>query len=234
MAAEKIKTGNAAWDFITSNWETLWSAPLIFFSFLLLAIGIAYLAIWWKYTRDISNLREQVKIEERNATGLRDQAAFMEKRLDAKDEQVDEYRNQALRIKASGTAFSKLTNPELKKKSLNTVSHIRQFLEKWKNTDRDRSEKQSKDMRLAETEEDKHEIWEKYTNQYLTHSLSRNAEYEKSFKVSTILLKDELNSRLPEDHKSRVDDFSYEHPTNPIGMTMVADDLERLARTLSD
>lgn len=63
-------------------------------------------------------------------------------------------------------------------------------------------------------------------------SFRQSPEYDKRFKVETIVLRDELLTRLPNESKNEQGYARYEHPVNPIGMGMVADDLERLAKLL--
>jgi hypothetical protein len=50
--------------------------------------------------------------------------------------------------------------------------------------------------------------------------------------VDTILIRDELLSRLPKDERGNDVHILYEHPTNLLGMEEVASDLEGLAKLL--
>ena len=54
-------------------------------------------------------------------------------------------------------------------------------------------------------------------------------------KIDAILIRSELERRLPRallDNRSGHVEHIYEHPTNPLGLTDVADDLEILAKSL--
>jgi hypothetical protein len=59
-------------------------------------------------------------------------------------------------------------------------------------------------------------------------------EYERQFRSETILLRDEMFRRLPEEMQKdrRTSIFHYEFVNNSIAMGEVADDLERLALSL--
>jgi len=74
--------------------------------------------------------------------------------------------------------------------------------------------------------------WNAYTADTISSSTELNNEYDAKFKVKAIVLRDEMLTRVqhpdPQAHARRM----YEHPTSAIGMRMVADDLELLARGL--
>ncbi len=199
--------------FFEANWSTLMSAPLIFL--ICIAIGIAggYLLGKWYFRRTIDILKG---------------------RLEAKDDQLDEYRERLklMHPNETGSKYSRMTNDELKRRVLDMVDKIRTF----------HAETQQKSQRLilaeraymmkVESAEEFEEIRNKYSNQIMSESLETSEKYNRRFKVDAILLRDEMLSRLPETAKNKRAYFVYEHPTNPIGMGMVADDLERLAKSL--
>ena len=56
------------------------------------------------------------------------------------------------------------------------------------------------------------------------------ARYESEYKVNTILLRDEMLSRLPKSFRSEKARFIYALPTNMIGVRSVVDHLEKLAK----
>jgi len=60
------------------------------------------------------------------------------------------------------------------------------------------------------------------------------AEFEKRFKVDAILLRDEMNSRLPQEMKQETESSRsrYEHPVNTFCIREISDDLERKAKSL--
>ncbi len=75
-------------------------------------------------------------------------------------------------------------------------------------------------------------LWEKYTNAVVSLAIRRNADWDRLFRVDALMIRDELRSRLkgykPEKH---VDD-AYQNPTNFFGVSVVATDLERMAKLL--
>ncbi len=90
---------------------------------------------------------------------------------------------------------------------------------------------QQAQRKKAESEEEKQRIWDSHSNQLISESYEICGEYDRRFKVDALLLRDELLSRLPKEAKKRAYSL-YEHPINPICRGMVADDLERMAKSL--
>jgi len=163
---------------------------------------------------------------------LKERIESFKDRLEAKDDQLTEYRERLHLLPTSETTYSRLSNAELKNKTLDVVHHVRDFL-------KNRKEKQDRilysDQRANHrdmSEEQRKKLWHQETNALMRESTETNADYNRDFKVDTILLRDELLSRLPSSAKNEREYRTYEHPTNPIGMGMVADDLERLAKSL--
>ena len=204
-------------DFLRENWTGLIAAPGAFAVLTILAFGAAFLVARWRYEAIVENLRERL--------------AGLKERLEGKDTQLDDYRERLHLVPSSGTAFSKLSNAELQRRVLDVVANIRMFLSE--RGSRDRSFLFSRVGGGRETsEEERQRLWEAETNALLRNSFETAADFDTRYKVDTILLRDELLSRLPVGSKNEREFRIYEHPTNPIGMGMVADDLERLAKSL--
>lgn len=130
------------------------------------------------------------------------------------------------------TAYSQLTNEQLKDAVLNFTPKIRIYVQQKYSIDMNRTEYFSQLMRQAKTEEERHRIREMQSREYTT-AITLNSEYGSLFKAEAMLLHEELLKRLlsePRDKRSMQAD--YEHPTNPIGLNMVIDDLEKLAKSL--
>lgn len=206
--------------FFESEWNTLSNAPLTFLLLVVISFLAAFWIINWRYESIVEQLREQINT--------------LRGRLQSKDDQLGDYRERLKIIPTDHTAYSNLTNNELRDKTLSLVEDIRNFL-------RNRRKKQNKihfqktrKSHEQMTEEEKEKEWQKETQELLQDSFETNSTYEEKFKVDTILLRDELLSRLPKDLKNEQNFSTYEHPTNPIGMGIVADDLERLAKSLPD
>ena len=79
-----------------------------------IAFGLAYAAANWRYSGIIEQLRERLD--------------SMKERLEAKDGQLDEYRERLHLVPAAGSEFSRLTHSELKERALTVVRDLRQWL----------------------------------------------------------------------------------------------------------
>lgn len=203
---------------IQNEWVTISSAPVTFVLLLIIAFGVAFFVTNWRYEGIVDSLKERIE-------------SFKE-RLEAKDDQLMEYRERLHLIPAAESTYSRFTNVELKQKSLDVVSQIRDFL-------KNRNEKLNDNLfsgRRANlqsmSEEDRQKLWHQETNASMRAYRLLNADYNRDFRVDTILLRDELLSRLPPNAKNEKEYRTYERPTNPIGISIVADDLERLAKSL--
>ncbi|MFI5398363.1 MAG: hypothetical protein ACHQ9S_22735, partial [Candidatus Binatia bacterium] len=180
---------------------------------------LAFAAVRWRYEGVIESLRERVEA--------------LKERLEAKDGQLDEYRERLHLVPASGSELSRLTHAELKGKALDLVRDLRQWLASWSAQDRQVEQREWSAMVSAADEDEKQQRWQQFTGASMQRSLERNSEYDRRFKVDAFLLRDELLSRLPGESREDRAYGMYEHPTNPIGMGIVADDLERLAKLLA-
>jgi hypothetical protein len=197
-------------EHLQREWGTVTAAP---FTFLLLAVllsGVAYAASRWRHTGIIDILRE---------------------RLAAKDQQLDEYRERLHLVPAHGSEYAKLPHSELKAETLKFVSSLRGWLGARRAQDSQRQHQQWVAMTKASDETQRRQLWDAHTGDLIRSSTLLDSEYDAKFKVKAVVLRDELLSRVqaPERQGQLT---RYEHPTNPIGMGMVADDLERLARLL--
>ena len=203
---------------LQKEWDVVSGAPWAFLISSALAFVVSFAANKWRYSGIIDNLKERIET--------------YKERLTAKDAQLDEYRERLHLVPASGSEFSKLTHAELKIKTLEVVSKLRSWLVKYSEEERRILDAQWQAMCRAQDEEEKNRLWHQHTSTSSQISLRRNAEYDSQFKVDTILLRDEILSRLPSESRDERAYHMYEHPTNPIGIGMVADDLERISKKL--
>jgi hypothetical protein len=119
--------------------------------------------------------------------------------------------------------YSKLTNEQLKAEAMKFVHDLRELLLMCD------KEREAALAKAKSNEEFLNALSSSFSDEYRKRI---QAEYDRKFKVESIILRDELISRLP---KSAIDDISYhfyENPVNLIGCDKVADDLERLANNL--
>jgi hypothetical protein len=87
-------------------------------------------------------------------------------------------------------------------------------------------------MRDATDDAQRKSAHDAYGSQSIGFYTALNSEYDAKFKVTAIVLRDELLTRVKRPQPDGPEAHMYEHPTNPIGMGIVADDLERLALLL--
>ena len=185
---------------------------------LILGFLAAFFAVRWYYRGLLDTRDERIKVRD--------------DRIKIKDDQLDDYRQRLHLISASGSKFSRLNHEELKQRAIDLVTKIRQFLTRIQKESRRLDSIEWQQMQEAKTEEERKRIWNTFINNQSQLSITHNAEYDGQFKIDAILMRDELLSRLPKQAKDERAYSMYEHPTNPIGMGMVADDLEKLAKSL--
>jgi hypothetical protein len=125
----------------------------------------------------------------------------------------------------NGTSISSLLHSELKEEVETIIDGIRNLL-----TDYRREQDDYINLRFLSnaTDEERERAWHESNHLSSLSSSKLMSSYNKLYKVKAIVTKDELLRRLPkitrDDHK----DYSYIHPTNPLGIEDVVDDLEHL------
>ena len=158
--------------------------------------------------------------------------SVMDERLKGKDDQLSDYRERLHLIPIAGTSYSRLTNNELRQKTLAVVSRTREFLLRADQQDRAMSDREFSDFVSAKSEDEKKQIWLRNAASGSQRSVQISFEYEKEFKTDSILLRDELLSRLPKGLRDDRAYSMYEHPINSIARHLAVDDLERMAKVL--
>lgn len=196
---------------LQQEWSTLKAAPVTFVLLFILAFLAAFFAVKWYYGGILETKNERLK---------------------AKDDQLDDYRQRLGLISASGSEFSLLNHEELKQRALDLVTKIREFSVQINEESTRLIFTQQQQMSKAKTDDERDIIWHQFSGKLSQLSIKHNAEYDRQLKIDAILMRDELLSRLPKQTKDKRAYSMYEHPTNPIGMGMVADDLEKLAKSL--
>jgi len=214
-------------EFLKNEWSTVSGAPLSFVALFLIAFTIAYAACRWRYSGVIETLREKLSFEKDRLNAEKD-------RISAKDDQLDEYRERLHLVPAHGSQYSKLTHAELKEQAMKFVADIRHWFKETEIKTRQVAEAQWNVMRQANTDEERQRLWNAYTSTQTQGLFGMMAEFERRFKVDAILLRDEMNSRLPQELKQENESSRrrYEHPVNTFCIKEVSDDLERKAKSL--
>jgi hypothetical protein len=181
---------------------------------------LAFAVCRWRYEGLVQGLRERIE-------ALKDH-------LGAKDAQLDEYRERLHLVPASGSKFSRLTHTELKAKALEFVRNLRDWLARSNAEDREKGDREWSAMVSAPDDAERKRLWDESNAASSQRSAQLSAEYDATYKVDAILLRDEMLSRLPSDStRRRQPRLYYEHSRGPFIMERVADDLEQLAKCLN-
>ncbi|QLE09612.1 DUF4935 domain-containing protein [Pseudoalteromonas shioyasakiensis] len=153
--------------------------------------------------------------------------------FNAEDEVVKAVKSSEDSVKFK-TKQSLHSNSELAERALLIVEKLRSALIANK-IERDRViEQQMQEMRTA-TEENRDKIWHKYNRVDRDPTAKLMNYYNSNFKIDAIMIRSEMESRLPNEILENRENTSfdmYSHPTNPLGLESVVDDLEYLAKSL--
>lgn len=201
-------------DFIVAEWKVLSAAPLTFFVGWLILTGAAYTFL------------RKFLLDQKEAT-----IETLHERISWTEEQRNSYKNRIEEFERSAAAIENTSPHELKEKALELVSEIRDFLGRARR-ELDRIHSQEWHERNSVSEEEKKKRWANFTEQLTRQSSQSILEYDRRFKVAAIVMRDQLLANLPDYSVEESPSLHYEHPTNPIGMGMVADDLEKMANSI--
>ncbi|PTT02218.1 hypothetical protein DBR24_07335 [Pseudomonas sp. HMWF006] len=203
---------------LKEEWGVVSQAPWIFGTLAALMCALAYVAARWRYVAIIEHAKAS------NDALLA--------RLHQRTEEAESNKDAASKWREKLSAVVDSDSIQLREKTLQFVERLRSFVERYKHRDQALHASDWEPMAEAESEEEKKRLWQRYTNASMQLSIDRNAEYERHFKVDSLMLKDELLSRL-KDYKSPENmRFDYEHPINDFGFNGVANDLEKMAKLL--
>jgi hypothetical protein len=205
-------------ELLDKNWAVVSAAPLAVGALAVAMFSLAYVAAKWRYVGTISNMQSLIDT--------------LRERLVARTELAESFKERALKFDEKAEAVAEASEIELREKTLALVTQVRSFVETSTQTDRHLSDSRMVEMRRAATEEQRQAIWDGNWSETNRLSSQRNAEYDRRFKIDAMLLRDELRSRLPGYTADMMAEHSYEHPANPFGITAVADDLEKMAKSL--
>lgn len=198
-------------NFLFKNWSIPISAPLIFISFLIVSIFLSWLTIHFIYKERIEILNTKSSL---------------------KDDLIDEYRQRLHIVDTHNTSYSKLTNKEIKAKAVNLIYQMREYLSK-KTLDEDEYKAIIyQEFWKAKSDEERDKILNSSIAPLLQTKSTMNLEYGKKFQSDAILIRDEILLRLPKDQKNDNVYNLYLYLSNPFGLKMVIDDLERLSKSL--
>ena len=206
-------------EYIAKEWNVVSQAPFAFLILAAIMFGLAYLAAKWRYTAVVDQTKSA------NET--------LKERLHLKTEQAESYKDRALKYDEKVHLVVDSDEVALKEKTLEVVKNLREFIERYKREDQ-ANMMERHNFSADQSEEQRSIEWNKQTNNMMRLSSEMNAEYDRRFRVDTMMLRDELRSRLPDyEPQDRHRDSAYEHPTNYFGFNDVASDLERMAKMLT-
>lgn len=206
-------------EYIAKEWSVVSQTPLAFLILAAIMFGLAYLAAKWRYTAVVDQTKSA------NET--------LKEHLHLKTEQAESYKDRALKYDEKVHSIVDSNEVALKEKTLEVVNNLREFIERYKREDQDNMMERH-NFSGTQSEEQRHIEWNRQTNKRMRLSSEMNAEYDRRFRVDTMILRDELRSRLPDyEPQDGHCDSSYEHPTNYFGFNDVASDLERMAKMLT-
>jgi hypothetical protein len=132
------------------------------------------------------------------------------------------------------TVYSNTSNKELKQKALSLVKSIRGLVDSYNKKDRELiaeyDKKNQPEIRIDERKATR-EQWLKESD--AVHDSSMRS-YKQNYWADAILLRVEIYRRLPK----RLDQKNlapiYQNPTNVLGVQLIADHLELIAKSLPD
>ncbi len=132
------------------------------------------------------------------------------------------------------TIYSNTSNKELKQKALRLVKNIRELVDSYNKKGRElMSEYDKKNKPEIKIDERKamREQWLKESD--AVHD-SAMRSYKENYWAEAILLRNELYRRLPKKLNQKDLAPIYQNPTNVLGLQLIADHLELIAKSLPD
>lgn len=134
-------------------------------------------------------------------------------------------------VSTERAGYSKLTNAELKSKTVALVTELRSFAGTMRKEDTDAFVKCDGMPANSDSE------WRRRQQCYDETALADRLHtlYNERYETNAILLLDELLKRLPPEYRSKIGPpVLFEHPTNFLGLEKVATSLDLLAKSLPE
>jgi len=197
--------------YLQAKWLTLMRSPLLFVASLILAMAMGYLSAYWRYQRGVQISKELTA---------------------SKNEEIAEYGQQPLIRQGSTKYYARLANDELREESLNFILQMRKFILKWGVVENQMALSFMDEMPAKTSEEEKRRIWQHYVSTSNLVLETRILDYEKEFRTTAILLRNELLSRLPDLRRNKSADSFYQKTDNPVDIRKVMDNLTLLTESL--
>ena len=132
------------------------------------------------------------------------------------------------------TIYSNTSNKELKQKTLQLVKNIRELVDSYNTKDRELRtayEKHDKPKLKIDERKAMRDQWIKASD--AAHDAAMRS-YKEHYWAEAILLRNELYRRLPNQPNPKDVALIYQIPTNVLGIGVIADHLELMAKSLPD
>jgi hypothetical protein len=132
------------------------------------------------------------------------------------------------------TVYSNTSNKELKQKALALVKSIRGLVDSYNKKDRALMAEYDKNNKPEIRIDERKAMREQWLRESDAVHNSSMRSYKENYWAEAILLRNELYRRLPK--KLNQKDLSpiYQNPTNVLGVQVIADHLELIAKSLPD
>ena len=132
------------------------------------------------------------------------------------------------------TVYSKTSNKELKQKALGLVKSIRELVDSYNQKDRALTNEYENKIKPEIRTDERKEMRAQWIKEFdALHDSSMRA-YRDKYWSEAILLKNEIDKRLPKTPQQKNLSTIYQHPTNVLGIQMIADNLELISKSLPD
>ena len=133
----------------------------------------------------------------------------------------------------SPAKYSKLSNKELKSRTLTVVKAVRKLVHSYNEKDRDLTNDFDANYLATRTTE-RQSLRDQWRKKIGDAQASAVRDYQQNFASDAALLREELQRRLPKSLQRRDMPKLYSSPANVLALEAVADDLELLAKSLPE
>jgi hypothetical protein len=132
------------------------------------------------------------------------------------------------------TIYSNTSNKELKQKALGLVKKIRDLVDSYNKKDRALMAEYDKNNKPEIRIDERKAMREQWLKESDAVHDSSIRYYRDNYWSDAILLRDEIYRRLPRRlHQTNLSPI-YQHPTNVLGIQVIADNLELISKSLPD
>ena len=132
------------------------------------------------------------------------------------------------------TIYSKISNKELKQKALSVVKNIRELADSYNKKDRALMAEYDKKTTPEIRTDERKAMRQQWLKESDTIHGSAMRTYRDNYWADAILLRNELYRRLPKKLNQKDLAPIYQNPTNVLGVQLIADHLELIAKSLPD